>query len=427
MKYKHNIDYCFNNKIAGNALDIESYNSTLEKCNEISIDLQNQINNGELQLFNPDCYNNISDEMLSVVDNIKANFKNLLVLGTGGSTLCGQVLTGFSEYHSIHSDKTDVHFIENVDPDIFLSTLDNLELKDTYFLVVSKSGSTLETISQFVVALSYISNEYGKDRIKDHFCCISDDIASPLRRLADEYSIRVLEHERKIGGRFSLLTNVGLIPGLVAGIDANKLLKSAVSAIEKSLSKDSEAMKGAAINYEFMKKDINIAVTLSYVDRLKNFAVWQRQIWSESLGKEGKGSTPINSSGTLDQHSQLQLYLDGPDDKFFTVILLENYQKDFKFDEDFLHDEDLAYIRNHNFSEVIKVSSIATRDTLIANNKPTRSIEINRLDEEILGELIIQSIFETVYTASLLRLNAFDQPAVEEGKILAKKLLSSLS
>jgi len=427
VKYKHNIDYCFNNKIAGNALDIESYNSTLEKCNEISIDLQNQINNGELQLFNPDCYNNISDEMLSVVDNIKANFKNLLVLGTGGSTLCGQVLTGFSEYHSIHSDKTDVHFIENVDPDIFLSTLDNLELKDTYFLVVSKSGSTLETISQFVVALSYISNEYGKDRIKDHFCCISDDIASPLRRLADEYSIRVLEHERKIGGRFSLLTNVGLIPGLVAGIDANKLLKSAVSAIEKSLSKDSEAMKGAAINYEFMKKDINIAVTLSYVDRLKNFAVWQRQIWSESLGKEGKGSTPINSSGTLDQHSQLQLYLDGPDDKFFTVILLENYQKDFKFDEDFLHDEDLAYIRNHNFSEVIKVSSIATRDTLIANNKPTRSIEINRLDEEILGELIIQSIFETVYTASLLRLNAFDQPAVEEGKILAKKLLSSLS
>lgn len=427
MKYKHNIDYCFDNKIEGNALDIESYNNTLKQCNEISIDLQNQINNGELELFNTDCYSNIDTETLAIVDNIKTNFKNLLILGTGGSTLCGQVLTGFSEYQNLHSDKTNVHFIENVDPDIFLTTLDNLDLKDTYFLVISKSGSTLETISQFVVALSYIDNEIGVENIKNHFCCISDDIPSPLRRLADEYSIKVLEHERKIGGRFSLLTNVGLIPGIVAGLDANKLLDSAVLAIDKCLSENSEAMKGAAINYEFMKKNINIAVTLSYVDRLKNFAVWQRQIWSESLGKEGKGSTPINSSGTLDQHSQLQLYLDGPDDKFFTVILLENYQKEFKFDSKFLHDEELAYIRNHNFSEVIKVSSIATRDTLIANNKPTRSIEINNLDEEILGQLIVQSIFETVYTASLLQLNAFDQPAVEEGKILAKKLLSSLS
>ncbi len=423
-QFSHDISCCFNEKTDNkNTPDIHQFEDILSRCNEAATLFKEKIAKGDLPLLSPFNDEEKIAEIENVATTLRENFEHIFILGTGGSTLCGQI---YKDLMPLPQKNAPIlHFIDNIDPDIIVPLFESVDLTKSHFIVVSKSGSTMETLAQFSVALSFAKKQIKDTDLHKHFSCISDNTPSTLREIAAQYNLTVYEHEKKIGGRFSLVTNVGLIPAAILGINIREILQGCTDAITHSLLPNSEAMKGASLHFAMMEKGLNNNVLISYTDRLKHFGVWYRQIWSESLGKDGMGTTPINAQGTLDQHSQLQLYLDGPKDKFFTFIFLKNFNHDFPMDDSFTSHPTLGYLKSNTLSNLMNASAVATRDTLINKNNPVRTITLDNLTPHAMGYLLMHFIFETVYMSGLMRIDPFDQPAVEEGKILARKLLNN--
>ncbi len=345
---------------------------------------------------------------------IRDKFNHLVVIGTGGSTLGAQTYAGLCTKPSDIS----LHFMDNVDPDTVHNLLESLPLEETCFLVVSKSGTTLETISVFAICLDKMIEKFG-DKDGSHFISVTIPADNPLRSICAKYNIKTLNHNPDISGRFSLLTVVGLLPALVIGLDIDKIRKEAVNTLHNA----EKAIEGAALNLLAMERSIDNTVLISYIDRLAGFVTWWRQIWAESLGKNGNGTTPINAAGTLDQHSQLQLWLDGKSDKIFNFITVKNHNFNTTIDGELLDNDKLAYMNNCSLGDIIAASARATSETLVKNNMAVRNIVLDEVNESGLGEIIMHFTLETVITAKMLNINPFNQPAVEEGKILARKYL----
>lgn len=357
------------------------------------------------------------DTILTTAQNIRNKFSNLVILGTGGSALCGHALTGIREleYH-YHRKGTRLHFMDNVDPHGFRCLFDTVKPEETFFLVVSKSGGTLETLAQFNLCLQQAQKTINTPLLKYHFLCISDPKTSALRNIAAKFDIPVVEHVAEIGGRFAIFTNVGLLPAAVAGLDIAAVCKGALEVFANRQA----PLEGAVLQTLWMKHGMRNSVLMPYLDRLWHFTSWVRQVWAESLGKGGNGSTPIRAAGTLDQHSQMQLYLDGPRDKFFTLFGLSQHESG---DPAIRQAHELDYISGKTLGDVLNASWQGTKQTLIKNAIPTRNITIDALDEATLGALSAHFMLETMFSAELLGINAFDQPAVEEGKVLARAAL----
>lgn len=359
------------------------------------------------------------DIILRTAEKIRKNFKHLVILGTGGSTLCGRAFSGVTEKNQRYGHlPTKLHYVENVDPHSANCMLDSIDINESFFLVISKSGSTMETLAQFALCLEAAQRKLDASQLKHHFLCISDPRENILRRVAAQFDIPVLEHVEDIGGRFSIFTNVGLIPAAVAGMDIVSLLKGAHATIHSPA-----PLEGALLQTLWMEAGHRNAVLMPYVDRLWHFTSWIKQVWAESLGKEGKGSTPIRALGTIDQHSQLQLYLDGPKDKFFTFFALENHPDTTPITSPFLLENDMDYLYGKSFGEILNASCIATAQTLAAHQVPVRTITLNQLDDASMGAIAMHFMLETLYAAALLNINPFGQPAVEQGKLLARKAL----
>lgn len=416
MSYKQNIDGCFSEITGASGIDDNLLESCVKRIDAAAKKLENPP-----PLFTLPLKNDYLKEIRDTAKKIRSKFKNLVILGTGGSTLSGQALFGMVKAENSFSSKgVKLYFAPNVDPYGFSAMLKGLKLKETCFLVISKSGNTIETLAQFSICIKEIKKKLGKAAIKKHFIIITDNADNPLRLMGKKLGIKIINHE-KIGGRFSVFSNVGLLPAAIAGLDIEKIRKGAAKIINNFIKGDKEIIRSAALNLAFMEKKISINVMMPYTDRLCGFASWQRQIWAESLGKNGKGSTPIKAMGTLDQHSQLQLYLDGPADKLFTIMLVEKHDGDISIPD--TNDKTLSYLKNRKMGDVMNACAKATIETLIKNKRPVRSFVIKKLDEETLGSLIMHFVFETVLVAYALNLNPFDQPAVEDGKILARKML----
>jgi len=354
------------------------------------------------------------------------SFSDVLILGTGGSSLGGQALCALRV-----TTTPRLHFLDNIDPFSFNQLMQTLDLKKTGFIVISKSGHTLETLMQLLTCLHLFQKNNLKPLIATHFYVITENKASPLKNLAQHWMIPCLDHDPHLGGRYSVLSLVGLLPAMIAGLDAPRIRKGACSAMNAMLESECftncpPALSATAL-VEFAHHNKTNNVLMPYMDRLNIFSAWWRQLWAESLGKQGKGMTPINALGTVDQHSQLQLYLDGPPDKVFTLITTDYRHQGPAIPTDMTLNSSLDYLYGKTLGDLMFGEQKATLETLINNNCPVREIRLAEINEESLGALLMHFMLETVFAAHLLKVNPFDQPAVEEGKILARQYLETAS
>lgn len=418
MPYQQIIDNCFDDAIGQNGIRRTEFERLLQNSAPFLDILKQQKKDNSLPLLNlPERQDDLA-AMHAVAATIRNRFERLVVLGTGGSTLNPQALVG------IKPASANVVFVDHIDPDAMNLLLQQLDMQKTAFLAISKSGTTPETLAQTFVCVDALQKA-GVTEPGKHLFVISDPKESPLRSLGVKLGATLSDHEPGVGGRFSALTNVGLIPALVAGFDVNAFRDGAHSVLKRDLDLvTSESAKGAALAVAMMNKGIHCTVLMPYIQHLRAFTIWYQQVWAESLGKDGKGSTPICAMGTLDQHSQLQLYLGGPHDKLITLITLDCKGQGPTINTGPVEDASLHYLSGKTIGDINAASQQATADTLARNGCPTRVIQLQTLNEKTLGALFMHFMLETIITAGLLGVNAFDQPAVEEGKVLARKLLA---
>ena len=341
-------------------------------------------------------------------------FSDVVVLGTGGSSLGAQTLAGLKGYGlSCNKNSPRLHFMDNIDPTTFDLLLNNIDLESTGVIVISKSGTTAETLCQCLLMLQHFTAK--KLLPSKHFVAITEPKDSQLTQIAKNYNITTYDHDPNLGGRFSVLSIVGLMPAMLAGVDAKQVRKGA----QQMLDNPDFAIQGAALNFALLQQNINQTVLMPYIDRLSFMGLWFRQLWAESVGKNGKGTTPIRAMGTVDQHSQLQLYLDGPKDKLFTVITGSFSGQGSTLSDPMAPD----YLHGRTMGDLMAAEQRATIIAMQEKKCPTRVIDIPVLNEQTMGALLMQFMLETMIMAELLGVDAFDQPAVERGKILAKQYM----
>jgi glucose-6-phosphate isomerase len=361
---------------------------------------------------------------------------DIVILGTGGSSLGGQTLAQLAGYAvpgvgSLRAPPR-MHFIDNLDPLSFETMLLRLPLASTRFVSISKSGGTAETLMQTIAALSALK-QAGLDA-RASFLGISEPARQAkrngLRDLLGRHQVAMLDHDIGVGGRFSALTNVGLLPAAALGLDIAAIRKGAAVALAPVLANKPAAQvpaaAGAALAVSLAEsKGKSISVLMAYADRLQRFTHWYVQLWAESLGKNGKGLTPVAALGPVDQHAQVQLFIGGPRDKLFTLVTVAGAGVGPRMDGELAKLAGEPGFAAKTIGDLVAAEARATAETLVRNGCPVRTIHLGKLDEASLGELLMHFMLETIIAAHLLGVDAFDQPAVEEGKVLAKKYLFS--
>lgn len=362
---------------------------------------------------------------------------DIVVLGVGGSSLGGQTLAQLTGYGtaglSSFLAEPRVHFLDNLDPLTYEALLKKLPLKTTRFVSVSKSGGTGETLLQTIVAITALRGAgVAEADLGKHFQGLSEP-AKPgklhaLRALLEPLGTPFLEHHTGVGGRYSVLTNCGLLPAAALGLDIEALRAGAAKALAPVLAgkgvRDVPAALGAALHLAAMRSGKGIAVLMPYADKLALFTRWWVQLWAESLGKDGQGTQPVAALGPVDQHSQQQLYLAGPKDKFFTVITVGAKGKGPKVDAQLAGVIGEADFAGKTIGDLVAAQGLAMVDTFAKNGRSVRRLHVDHVDEAVHGELLMHFMLETILTGYGMGVDPFDQPAVEEAKILAKRYLA---
>jgi glucose-6-phosphate isomerase len=428
MLYEHLSETCLAARIGEGGLSDEALARCLEAAGPSLARLGVAREDGSLALLGLPGRTDDLEACRPVAAAYRERYSDVVVLGTGGSSLGGQALVALAGGGAA-AGRPRLHFMDNVDPQTFAELLAELNLERTGLLAISKSGGTAETLAQLFAILPALEGAVGAADLAGRVTAISDPGDSPLRRLAGRYGVLCLDHDPGIGGRFSVLSNVGALPAMIAGLDAAALRAGAAAVLDQALAAadpaDAPPALGAALSVGLLgERRISQTVLMPYADRLAVFALWYRQLWAESLGKDGTGTTPINALGAVDQHSQLQLYLAGPRDKIFTLIRLDTARQGARIDPAPTGDEALAYLEGRTLGDLMEAMARATADTLARNGHPVRVIRLARLDEQVLGALFMHFMLETIIAADLLGVNPYDQPAVEEGKVLARRYLS---
>lgn len=345
--------------------------------------------------------------------DLTRSYKKVLVLGVGGSSLGAKTICSLKE-------NSKINFLESIDPVTINSNLEGIKFDQTFFIIISKSGETIETVCQTLLLIEKIKEKGSKKSFFENFLFICENPHSTIGKIANKIGARIENHPSDVGGRYSCFSIVGMLPSLIAGINISKIRKGASDILSEFITNSKDTEESVINQIKLYDLGYHNNVIMPYIDNLKNFTEWYRQLWSESLGKKKYGSTPINSMGTVDQHSQLQLYLDGPSNKFFTFITCKKFDYDFKV-------KDLDGLKTifggKDISQIVKIEHDATIDCLKEQNLPVRVIELSSLNEETLGKLMMQMILETILISYCQDINPFDQPAVEYRKEKAKKLL----
>ncbi|MEM6490651.1 MAG: glucose-6-phosphate isomerase [Pseudomonadota bacterium] len=436
MSFSHDFAVCIEAAPDGRSpIDAAAYAALLAEADQHLAALQREAAEiGPSLLTLPDRRDDL-DAIEAVAARWRTAFDDIVILGVGGSSLGAQALYALTQCpvgvgaNGKHRCPR-LHFIDNSDPLSLDLALARLDPANTGFIAVSKSGGTVETLMQLFVAWRAVVARLGEASAKRHFLAITEPKASALRDFATKRGLSILDHPDDLGGRYSCLSIVGLLPAMLAGMDATAVRAGAKSALHEFLgataAADVRSAMGAALSVASMRSGRNISVMMAYADRLEPFTRWWAQLWAESLGKDGLGPTPALARGATDQHSQLQLYLDGPDDKLFTVICVEAAGQGDAIDPRDLDDRsDLAYLAGNSLGDLIDAHARATIETLRQRGRPVRVIRLGRLKEQELGVLMMHFMLETVFAGRLLGVDPFDQPAVESGKILAREYLSA--
>lgn len=431
MEYRQNIDGCLAETVGARGLDGATLEAMLARTGPALDKLKRLRDDGSLPLLRLPGRKDDIAQLRRILKNFRAaprqRFRDVIILGTGGSSLGGQTLYALADQRA----QPRLHFMDNIDPATFEALFAALDPARTGVVAISKSGGTAETMTQFAICVEWLRGKLDADGVGRHTIAITEPKDNPLRLLAMQLKTPVLDHDPGIGGRYSVLSNVGLLPAMLAELDVAALREGAGETLEAALGasapRDSAPALGAAIGVGLSEKhNIGTTVILPYLDRLAHFGLWFRQLWAESLGKDGKGTTPIRAMGTVDQHSQLQLYLAGPADKMFTLVTAEVAGMGEAVAPDLASDPSLGYLVGKRMGDLLDAEQRATEQSLIRNGRPTRRFHLARLDEKVLGGLLMHFMLETIIAADLFGVNAFDQPAVEEGKVIARQYLGEM-
>jgi len=345
----------------------------------------------------------------------------IVVLGIGGSSLGGQALKDLAPPKG---SRPELIFVDSPDPVGFERLLTSADLKTTRFIAISKSGGTPETLTQTLVAADALKRAGGGNYLDRHFAVITEPKESPLAQFAHEIKCPRLDHPLGIGGRYSVLSTVGMLPALIMGLDPEAIRAGAGDVVKRAASSGSPCALFAADQAALMRAQaIHESVLWCYSERLRTFGGWWRQLWGESLGKNGKGTTPVSVLGPVDQHSQLQLFLDGPGGAFFTFIDCATAGQGPVVPEADARRLNLNYLAGRRLGDVVDAEARATAETLAQKGRLVRGLTVPSLNERALGALFMHFMLETILVGMLLGVDPFDQPAVESGKVLARKYL----
>jgi glucose-6-phosphate isomerase len=377
-------------------------------------------------------------EMIAAVQKEIEHFRDrcdvLIVLGIGGSALGNIALhNALNPYtYNLMSDRTrsgpQLFVLDNVDPDQIKSVIDLItpKIKKTIINVISKSGETAETASQFILFRDLLQRKLGA-RYKENILATTDPIGGTLREICKAEGYRTLEVPEGVGGRFSILSAVGLFSAGMCGIDIDALMSGAAD-MDKRL-KDADLFNNpaamiATIHWLLDKKGKNMAVMMPYSTSLYYLADWFRQLWAESLGKQNglkkknvyAGQTPIKALGTTDQHSQVQLYREGPNDKVITFLEVERFQNKLSIPSSMKSVETLAYLAGSNFQTLINAEKLGTEYALLESQRPTTTVLLPQISPETVGQFLYLYECAVSYMGGLYEINTYDQPAVQLGK-----------
>ncbi len=336
-------------------------------------------------------------------------FKKAIIIGMGGSILGTKAIHSFLR----HKIKKDFLFLDNLDEVQTKEVIHKKNLNNYLFIIVSKSGNTIETLTNM--------NLLKKKLNSSNTILIVENKNNSINALSKKIKTSIFEHKKYVGGRYSVLSEVGMIPSYLMGLKIENFRKNLLDYF-KNKKKNFLVGSVSKISEMYLSKQIKSIVLLSYSPQLLDFSYWCQQLLAESLGKQGKGLLPIVSIGPKDHHSLLQLYLDGPKDKMFYVLSSKNIYN-FKVGGNYL-DKKSKFLKNKKLSEII----LSQKDSLLENLKkkdlPFREIHVNNFSEETIGELFSYFMLETAMIGKLINVNPFNQPSVENVKILTKKFLS---
>lgn len=369
-------------------------------------------------------------EFASMVEN---RFDNILVLGIGGSALGGLAVTEAllkPYWNLLTSEQRNglprIFFLDNIDPDSINGLLNILDLKKTLVNVITKSGSTAETMSQYMIVKNILEREL-EDDYRKNIVVTTDKNVGILRQLADQEGYKTFVIPDDVGGRFSVFSAVGLLPFALVGIDIDELtngIKDMDLALKNTDIHKNIAAQNALIHYLMdTKKGKNISVMMPYSSRLRYVSDWYAQLWAESLGKEfdnegnkvNVGPTPVKALGATDQHSQIQLYNEGPNNKLITFIRVDNFDTTLEIPKIFEY-TGIGYLGGKTINDLINAEADSTRVALSDYSRPTITISMDRINPYNLAQLLYMYEVQTAIAGELYHINTFNQPGVEQAK-----------
>lgn len=423
----------------GPGLTPEMFEPVMERAAVIHEGIQARRESGELGFF--DLPYQDTEPVKELAGRIRDQADDLLVLGIGGSALGARALKT-ALCHPFYDllpdalrDGPRLFIVDNVDPDTFSALLAMLDGRRVFVNAISKSGGTAETMSQFMIMADRLKRELGAEGLKERMILTTDPQSGNFRTIAGRLGLRALDVPPGVGGRFSVLSPVGLLPAAVMGIDIDALLAGAAAMDERC--RTGEVLinpaygLGACLYLAHAELGRNVHVLMPYADGLEHIADWYAQLWAESLGKRldlsgaeiNAGPTPVAAKGVTDQHSQLQLYAEGPFDKVIMFMTVTERRRRMPIAEGFSDIEGIAYLGGHDLGDLLEAEALATRAALTQAGRMNLSIELESIDGFSVGQVLMMFQVATVFAGGLYNINPMDQPGVELGKKLTYGLM----
>ncbi len=437
--FTQSVDGCLEGAIGSHGLSPAALEQWLKRAEPYVASLKDDYATSRLPLLR------IAEETADIeaataaLKSLSEGAEMLVFFGTGGSGLGGQTLAQLAGWNIPGASskaqrlRPRTRFYDNLDGMTLEGAIETLDLPRTRFIVTSKSGGTAETLAQVIVALSAVKAAGLEKQIPKLFLGITEPAVpgrgNGLRALLSSFGVPILEHHTGIGGRFSCLTNVGLMPAIARGLDAHAIRAGARRVVDDLLAAKSAAdfapAVGAATAVALSKeKGTRNLVMMPYNDRLARFSAWFAQLWAESLGKGGEGTSPIACLGPLDQHSQLQLFMDGPREHYLTVLRVASERKGPVIDPSLADIAGAGFMGGRTVGDVVAAQAHAMPLALARAGRPVRTIDLPQLDERTVGALLMHFMIETILAGRILGLDPFDQPAVELAKVLTRERLA---
>jgi glucose-6-phosphate isomerase len=427
MKIQIDYSHCMASNIGPkNGVPDELLNLQSKRLEDALSNLQTKKQSGELGFF--DLFETVNTAAIKeYVQQTADRFEDIVVIGIGGSSLGNRTLHQALNHPLIQKGKRfpKIQVCDNIDPDALHAIFHDVKsLKTTQFQIITKSGSTAETLANFMI--SYQTLKKAGLKASEQIVAITDPASGDLLKLAKQERFKTFPVPPNVGGRFSVLTSVGLLSAAYSGIDIDSVLAGAKKISSRCWEKDLSNNPAGLLAFLFTNlcdsRNKPILIFMPYSYRLKSFALWFCQLWAESLGKQGKGQTPVATEGAADQHSQIQLYMEGPEDKVIQFLRVREPLEDFELNAD-LSADSIDYLKGKSLHQLFLAEQTATATALARAGRPNLTIEIDRITEENVGALFYLFEFATAIAGEFWNINAFDQPGVEEGKRLTVAMM----